>query len=646
MENYINQNSLIGHLTRQISENVDEIVQVIDSNFNLLYINEKAHKKLLGYSKDNLVDNNLLDLIKETQRDNVKSKIQKGFKNFKEISIKLSYEDKNNLYINLKGKITFFKSRFEEPRSLLVLNVLNSIHQQNKHNLENYRFLEEEYPDLIHKLGTLFFDGANDAIFIMDKNKFIQANKKTLELFGLENKSEILGRTPWAFSPEKQLDGINSQKKGKRLINRALDGEPQRFDWTHVKKDGTRFQAEVSLNAFQFEDKSFVQAIVRDISSKIKAEQKLKESEEKYRHLFVNSPFSIILMKPTGTIIDCNPALEKLTGYSKKRLIGKNYAQLQIVKKDFLPQLIKRRALFLSGKELPPIEIQLKKKNGKSIWVEIESTFVNIGEEKLIQTIGHSISDRKHAENILKEEYRKLLQLDKMRKDLISRVSHELKTPLMSIKGASELLLLLHNKELNEETLELVEMIEKGGERLTSLVDNLIDISRIEYNKLQLNKSETDLVELIDNASNEMKYILKKRELDISLDLPDSLELNIDSFRIEQVIANLLSNAIKNTPPKGKIKIELKKDKNWAEMVVKDTGIGLTEDEMNRIFTRFGKIERHGPGLEFMDIQGSGLGLYISREIVSLHNGKIYAKSEGRFKGSTFVVKLPLKMEN
>jgi len=434
MENYINQNSLIGRLTRQISENVDEIVQVIDSNFNLLYINEKAHKKLLGYSKGNLVDSYLLDLIKETQRDKVKSKIQKGFKNFKEISIKLSYENKSNLFVNLKGKITFFKSRFEEPRSLLVLNVLNSIHQQNKHNLENYRFLEEEYPDLIHKLGTLFFDGANDAIFIMDKNKFIQANKKTLELFGLENKSEILGRTPWAFSPEKQLDGINSQKRGKRLINRALDGDPQRFDWTHTKKDGTRFQAEVSLNAFQFEDKFFVQAIVRDISSKIKAEQKLKESEEKYRHLFVNSPFSIILMKPTGTIIDCNPALEKLTGYSKKRLIGKNYAQLQIVKKDFLPRLIKRRALFLSGKELPPIEIQLKKKNGKSIWVEIESTFVNIGEEKLIQTIGHSISDRKHAENILKEEYRKLLQLDKMRKDLISRVSHELKTLLMSIK--------------------------------------------------------------------------------------------------------------------------------------------------------------------------------------------------------------------
>lgn len=643
MENYMDQDKLIGHLTKQISENVDEIVQVIDSNFNLLYINEKAHKNLLGYSKENLIGNNLLDLIKETQREEVKSKINKGFKEFKEIPIEIFYEDINNFFVELKGKITFFESKYEEPRSLLVLHILNSSHQQNNYQLEDQKFLEAEYPELIHKLGTLFFDGANDAIFIMDKNKFVQANKKTLELFGLEDKREIIGKTPWAFSPEKQSDGKNSRKKGLRLINRALEGEPQRFDWTHIKKDGTLFQAEVSLNAFQFENKSFVQAIVRDISSKIKAEQKLKESEEKYRHLFVNSPFSIILMKPTGKIIDCNPALEKLTGYSKEKLIGKNYAQIQIVKEDFLPELIRRRALFLSGEELPPVEIQIKKKNGKSIWVEIESTFVNIGEEKLIQTIGHSISDRKHAENILKEEYRKLLQLDKMRKDLISRVSHELKTPLMSIKGASELLLLLHNKELNEETLELVEMIEKGGERLTSLVDNLIDISRIEYNKLELNKSETDLVILIKNVSNDMKFLLKKRDLDVNLELPDTLKLNIDSFRIEQVIANLLSNAIKNTPPNGKIQIKLKKDKNWAEIVVEDTGIGLTEDEMNRIFTRFGKIERHGPGLEFMDIQGSGLGLYISREIVSLHNGKIYAKSEGRHRGSTFIVKLPLE---
>jgi PAS domain S-box-containing protein len=646
MENYINQNSLIGHLARQISENVDEIVQVIDSNFNLLYINEKAHNKLLGYSKDNIINSNLLDLIKKTQRDKVKSKIHKGFRNFNEIPIEVSYEDKNNLFVNLKGKITFFKSRFEEPRSLLVLNVLNSIHQQKKHNLENYRFSEEEYPDLIHNLGTLFFDGANDAIFIMDKNKFVQANKKTLELFGLENKSEILGRTPWAFSPEKQLDGINSQKKGKRLINRVLEGEPQRFDWTHIKKDGTQFQAEVSLNAFQFENKFFVQAIVRDISSKIKAEQKLKESEEKYRHLFVNSPFSIILMKSNGKIIDCNPALEKLTGYSKKRLIGKNYAQLQIIKEDYLPRLIKRRALFLSGKELPPIEIQLKKKNGKSIWVEIESTFVNVGEEKLIQTIGHSISDRKHAEHILKEEYRKLLQLDKMRKDLISRVSHELKTPLMSIKGASELLLLLHNEELSEETMELVEMIEKGGERLTSLVDNLIDISRIEYNKLKLDKTEIDLVKTIEDVSNEMKYLIKKRKLNLILDMPNSLYLNVDNVRIEQVITNILSNAIKNTPPNGEIKITVEKNKKWAKIIVEDTGIGLTDDEMDRIFTRFGKIERHGAGLEFMDIQGSGLGLYISREIVSLHNGKIYAESDGRHKGSTFIVQLPIKKQN
>jgi signal transduction histidine kinase len=111
------------------------------------------------------------------------------------------------------------------------------------------------------------------------------------------------------------------------------------------------------------------------------------------------------------------------------------------------------------------------------------------------------------------------------------------------------------------------------------------------------------------------------------------------------VIINLLSNAIKNTPPQGKIKIRLNKRGEWALFSVKDTGIGLTRTEMEKLFKRFGKIERYGSGLEYIDIQGSGLGLFISKEIVDLHGGQIFAESKGRNKGSKFTVKLPLKKD-
>ena len=149
-----------------------------------------------------------------------------------------------------------------------------------------------------------------------------------------------------------------------------------------------------------------------------------------------------------------------------------------------------------------------------------------------------------------------------------------------------------------------------------------------------------NLSEIIQDCANELMYLIKRRKLDLILELPNELHIILDKIRIEHVILNLLSNAIKNTPPNGRIIIKLEQKENWAEVSINDTGIGLTREEMDRIFTRFGKIERYGEGLEFIDIQGSGLGLFISKEIVDLHKGHIWADSAGRNKGSTFTMKL------
>jgi signal transduction histidine kinase len=138
-----------------------------------------------------------------------------------------------------------------------------------------------------------------------------------------------------------------------------------------------------------------------------------------------------------------------------------------------------------------------------------------------------------------------------------------------------------------------------------------------------------------------MKFLINERNLNLNLDLPTNVFVELDRLRFEQVITNLLLNAIKNTPPKGTITLFLSEKEDWVEFSVNDTGVGLTKEEMSIIFTRFGKIERYGEGLEFIDIQGSGLGLFISKEIVDLHGGIIRAESEGRGKGSTFLVKLP-----
>jgi signal transduction histidine kinase len=297
---------------------------------------------------------------------------------------------------------------------------------------------------------------------------------------------------------------------------------------------------------------------------------------------------------------------------------------------------------FIKGERVHRIDLQIYKKDRSLIWVNLQASLIRVKNEYFVQALFTDITKRKQAEFLINEEITKLKELDQIRKNLISRVAHELKTPLATVCGGAELFSALYQDKLKNEQSEILRLIEKGGERLKYLVDNLIDISRIEYNKFKLQKQKSNLSELLKESSKEMEYFGKEKKIALKLNILDNFILNIDKIRIEQVIMNLLSNAIKNTPPKGKIKVNLEKRDNWAIINIIDTGVGLTRDEMEILFTRFGKIERYGNELEYLDIRGSGLGLFISKEIVDLHGGNIRAESEGRNRGSTFTVKLPI----
>jgi len=154
-----------------------------------------------------------------------------------------------------------------------------------------------------------------------------------------------------------------------------------------------------------------------------------------------------------------------------------------------------------------------------------------------------------------------------------------------------------------------------------------------------LNKKKEDIVKIMEDCVADLSYMSNNRNISIYLDFPHEIDFEIDKIRFEQVIMNILTNAIKNTPKKGKIYLNINKNNEYIEISIRDTGVGLTEDEKNKLFTKFGKIERHGKRLD-VDIEGSGLGLFISKELVELHNGEILVESDGRNKGATFKIRL------
>ncbi|MFW9867512.1 MAG: PAS domain S-box protein [Candidatus Thorarchaeota archaeon] len=382
---------------------------------------------------------------------------------------------------------------------------------------------------------------------------------------------------------------------------------------------------------------------IRDVTEYKSAERKLKESEEKYRSILENIKEGYFEVDLNGNFTFCNDNFYKIVKFPKVEVVDKNFSHF--ISEENLDNVIQ---LFnnIFETEIPQssIEFEIKSMNGKKIFVDSSAYLRYDSEGNKIGFCGliRDITEKKKAEEMITQENIKLKELDQIKTDFIHRISHELRTPLVSISNSSQILLELLKGKIDNRAESLIHIINNGGKRLEFLIDNLLDVSRIESKKLDLMLEKEDIVKIILECIDELKYIADKRNLTIKHELFNEIYLKIDHFRIRQVILNILMNAIKNTPPFGLISLSLEKQKKFIDIKIKDTGVGFTRKEMTLIFQKFGKIERYGKGIN-LNTEGSGLGLYISREIVAAHNGKIWVESKGRNKGSTFIVSLPIK---
>jgi len=604
-----------------------DLIYVTDLNGNFLDANDVA-LMAFGYEKEEIQSISFRDLIDREQ-------IRSAFKSLNEIKefgrqqthgeYKLQTKDGDNIYLQ-----TNVIPLEKEGKIYAILGIATNTTERKLAELK-LKESEERYRNMVNTLDIGYYSIGMDGII----NYQNPASKKIL---GYDEENKLVGKSSYDFwqNPEERGEYLEQLKKYGFIKNFIVHGK---------KKDGTKIV--LQINAHIIKDAKgkpvLIEGTLDDVTDKFQLEKKLKKSEKKYRQLFEETPFAIILLNSDGIIIDCNPTTKKLLGYDKDELIGRNYQNTSVIHPKYLEKTKLLFKNFFKGKSIHRLDLEVYRKDNKLLWAQIRGSIIRIGDKSYMEILLYDINKQKKAEFLIKEQLIKLKELDEIRKNLIIRVSHELKTPLVSVCGGTELLLDQFDAELGKDAKEIVRLIEKGGNRLKNLVKRLLDISRLEENKLKLEKTKCDLSESITECINEMTYAIQKRKLIIDLDIPTNFYLEIDRMRIEQVINNLLSNAIKNTPPEGRITICLKEIDNCVEFTVKDTGVGFTKKEMEILFTRFGKIERYGQGLDNTDIQGSGLGLFISRELVKLHGGAIQAESPGRNKGSTFTVKLPLK---
>jgi PAS domain S-box-containing protein len=469
------------------------------------------------------------------------------------------------------------------------------------------------------------------AIFMLDAQGRVETWNLGAEVIKGYRAEEIIGKEISVFyTPEDRVAG----RPQRLLATAARQGRIEDEGW-RVKKDGTRFWADVVITAVH-DAAGTLQGYVkvtRDLTVRRAAEDALRQSEERFR-LLVQSvkDYAIFMLDPQGRVATWNAGARRMKGYAPEEIIGQHFSR-------FYPP--DEAASDKCARELVTATMVGKfeeegwrlRKDGTRFWASVVIEPVRDLEGTLIgfAKVTRDLTEKRNAD----EERLRLAQAQeavRMRDEFLSIASHELKTPLSAIQ--LQLQSLLQGPQVLDGKLRgKLERAYKGGERLTELVETLLDVSRLATGKFSLSRRELDLARCVEEVVERFREQAARDGCELILHLDEPVSGEWDPLRVEQVVTNLLSNALKyaaGTP----VELTVKAEGGIAVLTVSDRGPGIPESEWGRIFGRFERAAsmRHYGGL--------GLGLYVARQLVEAHGGSI---SVGAVEphGARFVVTLP-----
>lgn len=254
-----------------------------------------------------------------------------------------------------------------------------------------------------------------------------------------------------------------------------------------------------------------------------------------------------------------------------------------------------------------------------------------------VKALQEGIKEINGFNKLIKEQNKKILAADKVKNNFLSNVSHELRSPLNSIIGFSDMLLTRAFGNLNEKQSEYINDINIAGIHLLGMVNEILDISKIEAHAVKLNLSEFSLYRCVNEVMNILRPLYLKKNISVENSVAENLVINADYQKLQQIFFNLISNAIKFTENEGFIKIYASASEKYVTVCIEDNGAGIDKKNHARIFKKFEQVNSEKSG----NTNSTGLGLTIVKELVKLHKGKISVESELN-RGSTFRIKLPL----
>ncbi len=582
-------------------------------------INQRV-TKLLGYTKKNLIGNNFVKsgLIKECDVHRILDDFNKRMNGEKTKPFEVEFIAKNGEVVPVEINANPLLEDNKILGDLLILRDLREKREMEK--------IEKELIDSEKKFREIF-DAAGDFLLYLDVDgRVMDMNKVALNILGL-NKEKIIGKSFYningIFSPE----GI---KRHREAIEKVICGEKiNDYESDLLTKGGTSYRFLFSNDVISTEDGEIRGILIKgkDVTQRQRAWDELVKLEERYRVLAETSADGVLTIDSLGRLTYVNPSFEKMCGRRKSQTLATPF-------RDYLSNdsIYAFQQAFIDvrreDEKIENIELELVDAEGSSIPIEVNIAPLKKNEEfaGVVATI-RDITERKRIEDELKKS-------ERLKTEFMNIAAHELKSPVTPIKGYLDLI--IHDEEASEKVKNWAKISLRNSERLLKLVGDILDVSRLDSDTMRFEMEKLDTFEILNELVEDMKPAVTGKHLDFIAKIPKDLPgIMGDRNRLSQVFKNLLVNALKFTD-NGSITIRAEEDKDHVKIYVEDTGIGISDDEVQKIFNKFYQAYT-GPDRKN---EGVGLGLFICKEIVGKHNGKIWAESK-LGKGSKFIVRIP-----
>jgi PAS domain S-box-containing protein len=512
----------------------------------------------------------------------------------------------------------------------MIVGYLRDMRERAKKELENRKLTEQALIESEARFKAIY-EGANDALMLLSEKGFFDCNPRTLELFGFKSREEFTKVHPADLSPPYQPDGSESFPAAQERIGEAMRSGSNRFEWIHRKTTGEDFPAEVLLSAFTLNGKQVLQATVRDISKRKKAEESIAESEKSFRSMFEVTSDGVALINPTSNrFIGANPAMCSLFGYTENEF-------LKLTAEDITPPEAKEimrnsMILLLNGGHVSDHEGVSLKKDGTKVNVIVCCRQLVWKGEQVFYLTFKDITFLKDIQRRLEDKNREILEFT-------HSITHDLKKPLSVMKTICSLIKSGSCGTLNDDGKEAVKMGAESISYMQELLDDLLASAQLEAGVRSLTIEEVDLHELALDVAGRLKYHIEEKKVTVRI----ARELGVvkaDKKDIAKVFMNLIGNAINYIGEGAAKKIDAGVKTVGGNKIyyVRDNGIGIPEETKKTLFQKFKRGSNVG------GINGTGLGLSIVKGIIEAHGGKIWVESKLN-EGTTFYFTVAAKPE-